>query len=92
MSELSHGKDSRLITVKIDSVLDTDAQDAVKLIQKKHNILKSDVVIANAGCGTVYGDLTQVRPHELRDLFEINTIGGHIFRIIVRPNETDVGI
>lgn len=78
LSELPRGEGSKLITVKIDSVSDTDAQDAVKLIQTEHGIDKLDVVAANAGHGTVYGDLSQVKPHEVRDLVDINTIGRRI--------------
>ncbi|KAK7743310.1 hypothetical protein SLS62_010682 [Diatrype stigma] len=79
LSALPHGEDSKLIIVKIDSVSDTDAQDAVKLIQTKHGIDKLDIVAANAGYGTVYGDLSQVKPQEVRDLFDINAIGARHF-------------
>ncbi|KAH9993466.1 hypothetical protein F4779DRAFT_623499 [Xylariaceae sp. FL0662B] len=59
LSELPRGKSSKLITVKSDSVLDTDAHDAIKLLQTEHGIDKLTIVIANAGHGTVYGDLSQ---------------------------------
>lgn len=75
LSELPRGKDTTLINVVIDSTSDTDAQDAVKLLQTKHGINKLDVVVANAGHGTVFGDLSQVAPLEVRDLIDINTIG-----------------
>ncbi|ETS74999.1 hypothetical protein PFICI_13483 [Pestalotiopsis fici W106-1] len=75
LSELPRGEDSKLVTVKIESTSDTDALEAIQLLQNEHGIKKLDIVVANAGYGTVYGDLSQVQPSEVRDLFEINTIG-----------------
>lgn len=75
LSGLPRGDDSKLILVKVDSVSDTDAHDAIKLIQTEHGIDKLDVVVANAGYGTVYGDLSQVKPQEVLDLVDINTLG-----------------
>ncbi|KAI6085133.1 hypothetical protein F4821DRAFT_261152 [Hypoxylon rubiginosum] len=85
LSELPRGKDTTLINVVIDSTSDTDAQDAVKLLQTKHGINKLDVVVANAGHGTVFGDLSQVAPLEVRDLIDINTIGPLRLFQAVRP-------
>ncbi|KAI0855707.1 hypothetical protein F4860DRAFT_507286 [Xylaria cubensis] len=75
LSQLSRGKDSRLIIVKIDSTLDSDAQDAVQFIQNKYDIARLDIVIANTGYGTVYGDLSQVEPDNVRRAVEVNAIG-----------------
>lgn len=75
LSQLSLGTGSQLIIVKIDSTVDSDAQDAVKLIQNEHGIAKLDIVIANAGYGTVYGDLSQVEPDDVRRSVEVNAIG-----------------
>ncbi|KAK7948427.1 uncharacterized protein PG986_009313 [Apiospora aurea] len=75
LSELPRAPDSKLITVKIDSVSDSDAQNAVQLLQTEHGIKRLDIVVANAGYGTVYGDLSQVQASELRELFDINAVG-----------------
>ncbi|KAI1395756.1 hypothetical protein F4819DRAFT_492172 [Hypoxylon fuscum] len=85
VSELPHAADSKLVVVKIDSRSDTDAQDAVKLVQAEFGIHRLDVVVANAGYGTMYGDLSQVKPHEVRDLVDINTIGPLRLFQAVRP-------
>ncbi|KAK7977739.1 secondary metabolism biosynthetic enzyme [Apiospora saccharicola] len=85
LSELPRGSGSELITVKIDSLSDSDAPNAVELLQTKHGIQKLDIVVANAGYGTVYGDLSQVRPGELRDLFDINAVGPLRLFQAVRP-------
>lgn len=59
----------------MDSLSDSDAQTAVELLWNKHGIQTLDIVVANAGYGTVYGDLSQVQAGELRDLFDINAVG-----------------
>ncbi|KAI1775578.1 hypothetical protein F4818DRAFT_382255 [Hypoxylon cercidicola] len=85
ITELPIAADSKLVIVKIDSRSDTDAQDAVKLIQAEHGIDRLDVVVANAGYGTVYGDLSQVKPHEVLNLVDINAIGPLRLFQAVRP-------
>lgn len=73
--DLPRGDGTTVIVVKIDSLSDTDAQDAVKTLQTDHGIHKLDIVVANAGHGTVFGDLSLVKPHEVRHLVDVNTIG-----------------
>ncbi|KAI1409259.1 hypothetical protein F5Y13DRAFT_182156 [Hypoxylon sp. FL1857] len=85
LSNLPCGESSKLIIVKIDSVSDTDAQDAAKVIQAEHGINKLDIVVANAGYGTVFGDLSQVKPQEVRDLVDVNAIGPLRLFQAVRP-------
>ncbi|KAK8006594.1 NAD(P)-binding protein [Apiospora marii] len=85
LSELPRGSGSKLIIVKIDSLSDLDAQNAVELLQTKHGIQKLDIVVANAGYGTVYGDLSQVQAGELRDLFDVNAVGPLRLFQAVRP-------
>ncbi|KAI2615085.1 hypothetical protein GGR54DRAFT_613997 [Hypoxylon sp. NC1633] len=75
LSELPHGSGSKLISVKIDSLSDTDAQDAVELIRAKHGINRLDIVVANAGFGLAFGDLSTVKPQEVQDCININTLG-----------------
>ncbi|KAF7531200.1 hypothetical protein G7054_g9113 [Neopestalotiopsis clavispora] len=73
-SELLRDVNSKLITVVIDSTSDTDALEAIQIVQNEHGVKKLDIVVANAGYGTVFGDLSQVKPSEVWDLFDINTI------------------
>ncbi|GAW16195.1 hypothetical protein ANO14919_056180 [Xylariales sp. No.14919] len=75
LSQLPRGTGSQLIIVKIDSEVESDAQDAAKLIQSDHGIARLDIIVANAGYGTVYGDLSQVKPDDVRRTVEINVIG-----------------
>jgi NADP-dependent 3-hydroxy acid dehydrogenase YdfG len=75
LAKLPKHDSSDLITVKIDAVPDTDAHDAVAQLQSDYNVAKLDVVIANAGYGTVYGDLAAVQADEVKKLFDINALG-----------------
>lgn len=85
LSELKQGEGAKLITVKIESTSDTDAQEAVELLKTQHGIDKLDIVVANAGYGTVYGDLSQVKPSEAKELFDINALGPLRLFQAVRP-------
>ncbi|KAI0172717.1 hypothetical protein GGR52DRAFT_419308 [Hypoxylon sp. FL1284] len=85
LSDLARSEGTKLIVVKVDATSDVDAQDAVKLIQAEHGITKLDIVVANAGYGTMFGDLSQVKPSEVRDLVDINTLGPLRLFQAVRP-------
>lgn len=80
MSTLERGENSTLITIRIDSRSDTDAKDAVSKLVAEYGIEKLDIVVANAGYGSIYGDVMQVKPGEIRDMVEINTLGD-----VIRP-------
>lgn len=83
ISELPHAAGSKVVVVKTDPNIrsDTDAQNVVKLIQAEHRIDRLDIVVANAGYGTVHGDLSQVKPHEVWDLVDINALGKIMIRM-----------
>jgi norsolorinic acid ketoreductase len=75
LCKLPSGEGSEMILVKIDSTSDTDAANAAKVLVTKHNIQRIDVVVANAGFGETWGDLSEVKPEEVRDLVDINALG-----------------
>jgi norsolorinic acid ketoreductase len=75
LSSLSTGAGSKLIVVKIDSCIITDAKDAVKELQDIHKIEKIDVVIANAGIGTHLGRLADLKVEHLQEHINVNVIG-----------------
>lgn len=86
LSELPCAEGSKLIIVQVDAVSDTDAQKAVTYLRtSEHKIETLDVVVANAGACPVYGDLSQVKPQEVRDLVDINAIGPLRLFQAVRP-------
>jgi norsolorinic acid ketoreductase len=79
LSDLERGTDSKLITVKIESRSESDAPNAVKLVQSEHGIDALDVVVANAGYGSIYGDLSAVQTQEVQDMVDINALGKYCF-------------
>jgi norsolorinic acid ketoreductase len=50
-------------------------KDVIKSIETEHHITKIDVVIANAGISNYYGPAADTPLAEVREHFEINTIG-----------------
>ena len=75
LESLPKGANSTLIVVKIDSTSDTDAEEAVRTLQSKHAVAKLDVVIANSGISNYYGKSSQTPLSEMREHFEVNTLG-----------------
>lgn len=69
------GTGSKLIIVKIDSLSETDAADAVTLLQTEHGIESLDVVIANSGIYTNREPAVAVPMSQMRIHFEVNTLG-----------------
>lgn len=52
--------------------------DAVSKIITDYRMEKLNIIVANAGFGNIYGDVTQVKPEEFRNLDEIHTLGKRI--------------
>ncbi|RYP09407.1 hypothetical protein DL765_008470 [Monosporascus sp. GIB2] len=75
LNELPKGEGSKLIIVKLDSQVDSDAGAAVAQLQKEHGITSLDVVIANAGIAHSGSTVSKTTPDALRDHFNTNTIG-----------------
>ncbi|KAI0883034.1 NAD(P)-binding protein [Annulohypoxylon maeteangense] len=69
------GRGSRLIIVKIDSTSDADARDAVAYLGSSENISHLDIVVANAGLSIAIGPLIKVKPGQLAELIDVNSLG-----------------
>lgn len=74
LASLPVGKGSKLITVKIDSVSETDARAAVDVLKSQHGITRLDTVIANAGIANYFGPALTTPVKEMHDHFVINTL------------------
>jgi len=74
LNSVPTGKDTKLILVKIDSTSDTDAADAITKIQSA-GVDHLDIVIANAGIAATYSTAHTIKVGDLRQLFEVNTVG-----------------
>ena len=60
--------------VKIDSLSENDAQEAVQTLTTKHGVKRIDTVIANAGIMSNYDKMEEVKPGVLREMVEVNGI------------------
>ncbi|KAI0883738.1 NAD(P)-binding protein [Annulohypoxylon maeteangense] len=75
LSQLPVAEGSRLVVVKLDATVDTDAADAVKELREKHVIEHLDVVIANAGISSVWPAVKDVRIEDLDAHMRVNVYG-----------------
>jgi norsolorinic acid ketoreductase len=75
LQDVSRAETTKLIVVKIDAISETDATDAARELSSTCGINNVDVVIANGGYGTVYGDLSTVKPTQVKELVDVNGIG-----------------
>lgn len=75
LDELPRADGSRLVLVKMDFNIESDAIDAVNQIQHEHSITAIDVVIANAGISHSSARVVENDTDAFRDHFNINTIG-----------------
>jgi len=75
LSSLPTASGSKVITVTIDNSNQSSAEKAVEVIQSQHGISKLDVVIANAGIAKHYGLASATPLNEVREHFEVNTVG-----------------
>lgn len=74
LSNLPLGAGSKLITVKIDSVSDTDAAAAISTLQSEYNVSVLDVVVANSGICR-WAPIAEVPISELVEHLNVNAIG-----------------
>ena|ERR1700761_1022484 len=75
LSKLQPGSGSRLITVKLDSLSETDPKKAIAKLQSEFGIDHLDTVIANAGIANWWGSALEVPVEAVRDHHNVNTVG-----------------
>lgn len=75
LGDLPKGEGSKLIIVKLDSSVQSDATEAVAVLKRDYNINSLDIAIANAGIA-LDGRLVRETPIDnIKKHFEVNTIG-----------------
>jgi len=72
---LPRGDGSSLFVVKLDNLSETDAKEVVEELKTDHGIDRLDIVIANAGIAKNWDTAYNVAIDEVRDHFNVNTIG-----------------
>ncbi|OJJ88683.1 SDR family oxidoreductase [Aspergillus glaucus CBS 516.65] len=75
LQDLPKGAGSKLITVKLDSSIETDAAEAVARLQTEHEVSSIDVVIANAGISLGGAPVRQISARNIAEHFIVNTTG-----------------
>ncbi|KZL82466.1 aflatoxin biosynthesis ketoreductase nor-1 protein [Colletotrichum incanum] len=75
LANLPKATDSKLILVKIDSSIASDAATAISSLQNDHNIRAVDVVVANAGVGGPIAKVIDVSAEVALDHFAVNSVG-----------------
>jgi norsolorinic acid ketoreductase len=85
LNSLPKAADSKLIVVKLDSQVESDAADAVLQLQKDHGITSLDVVIANAGIAHSGSTIAENSAEAVREHFNVNTIGPILLFQAVKP-------
>lgn len=75
LAELPKDPSSRLIVVKLDSEVQSDAATAVEELGSKHGVSQLDVVIANAGVSDNYSPVAKLPMADLRKHVEVNGYG-----------------
>lgn len=74
LASLPLGANSKLIVVKLDSSVVTDAADAVATLKKEHGIESLDIVIANAGISIGGTSIRNTTATNILEHFNVNTI------------------
>jgi len=69
------GSSSKIITVKIDSTVDSDPATAVQELKTKYKITSIDVVISNAGLLEAISPTLEIPLDAVRRMLEVNTLG-----------------
>lgn len=75
LSTLPKGPSSTIITLKLDSSIESDAAAAIHTLLATHSVTKIDIAIANAGISKNWPKVADARPVDLREHFEINVLG-----------------
>ncbi|PCD36008.1 hypothetical protein AU210_008563 [Fusarium oxysporum f. sp. radicis-cucumerinum] len=75
LSDLPTGEGSKLIIVKLDSSVSSDAAEAVATLKKEHSITSLDIVIANAGISNDGGRVRETTVENINKHFQVNTLG-----------------
>ncbi|KUJ12564.1 aflatoxin biosynthesis ketoreductase-like protein nor-1 [Mollisia scopiformis] len=79
------GEGSKIVIVKIDSSVDTDAAAAVEELKSKHGITHIDVLLSNAGLLGIVAPVLETPADQLRKHIEINTVAPLILLQAFKP-------
>lgn len=75
LAQIDVAKGSRLIVVKLDATIESDAADAVKELSTKHGIDHLDIVLANAGVCYIWPTVANVKIDDMLASLRPNVFG-----------------
>ncbi|KAM7183269.1 short-chain dehydrogenase reductase SDR protein [Naviculisporaceae sp. PSN 640] len=75
LNDLPKGQGSKLIIVRVDSAVESDASEAVKTLVSTYGINHIDTVIANAGIAAVFPKVSEVKIEDLQRHMTVNVFG-----------------
>ncbi|TEY43690.1 hypothetical protein BOTCAL_0363g00110 [Botryotinia calthae] len=75
LSDLPLATGTRIIPLLVSSTDELSPHQAVEKLQNTHGMKYIDVVIANTGISQYYGEASETPLSEVREHFEVNTIG-----------------
>ncbi|TDZ46856.1 Norsolorinic acid ketoreductase nor1 [Colletotrichum trifolii] len=75
LANLPKADGSKLVLVKLDSAVETDAADAVTKLKEDHGITSLDTVIANAGIAIGGDTVRNTTAANVREHVAVNTLG-----------------
>ena len=77
LSDLPKGKGSKLIVVKYDATVESDATAIVDQLQQEDgiNIAHLDIVVANAGIAKYYPFVKDVKRAQIQEHLDVNVFG-----------------
>ncbi|KAI1092956.1 NAD(P)-binding protein [Rostrohypoxylon terebratum] len=75
LKDIPTGQGSRIIVVKLDASIESDAAAAVEKLTSTHKIEHLDLVIANAGIAQIYPTVSQLKASDLVTHMTTNVLG-----------------
>ncbi|XDG07549.1 hypothetical protein ABKA04_007164 [Annulohypoxylon sp. FPYF3050] len=75
LKDIPTGRGSRIVVVKLDASVESDAAAAVEKLTSTHGIDHLDLVIANAGIAQVYPTVAQLKGSDLVTHITTNVLG-----------------
>lgn len=99
LTQISMAKGSRLVIVKLDATIESDAADAVKELSTKHAIDHLDIVLANAGVCYIWPTVANVKINDMLASLKPNVFGiiwlyqaiRHLLNNAVNPKWATIG-
>lgn len=75
LSTLPIGKGSKIVVLKLDASVESDAQTAINELDAKYGITHIDTVISNAGIANYWGPTATTPISAFQNHFDVNTLG-----------------